>query len=172
VGVKAAHVLPLVIVPLLIFILNEKPLKTIKELLDQVITYRYALLATLALAALAVYVIRTGNEGTALVSGIEERFRAGLKDLIGVRPRTKEFLIGHPFTLLILYFGLSRKNWFLVLPATIGQVSLVNTYAHIHTPVVISLIRSVHGLWIGIALGVGLIVAVKLLERYFRDNRV
>jgi len=171
VGVKAAHVLPLVLVPLLIFILSDKPLKTIKELLDQVITYRYALLAGLALAALAVYVIRTGNEGTVLVSGIEEKVRGGLKDLMGVRPRTKEFLVGHPFTLLILYFGLARKNWFLVLPAIIGQVSLVNTYAHIHTPVVISLIRSVHGLWIGIALGVGLIVTVKLLERYFGDNR-
>jgi len=159
VGVKAAHVLPLVIVPLLIFILNDKPLKIINELLDQVITYRYALLAGLALAALAVYVIRTGNDGTVLVSGIEEKFRGILKDLMGVRPRTKEFLIGHPFTLLILYFGLSKKNWFLILPAIIGQVSLVNTYAHIHTPLLISIIRSTHGLWIGIALGVGLILA-------------
>ncbi|MGI6226314.1 MAG: DUF5693 family protein [Peptococcales bacterium] len=166
VGVKAAHVFPLVLVPLLIFILSDNPLKTVKKLLDQAITYRYAILAGLVAVALAIYVIRTGNEGTALVSGIEEKIRAGLKDILGVRPRTKEFLIGHPFTLLILYLGLNRKNWFLVLPAIIGQVSLVNTYAHIHTPIIISLIRSINGLWIGILLGIVLIIAVKLLGKY------
>jgi len=169
VGVKAAHVLPLAIIPLLIFIFNGKPIKTLKELLDQVITYRYALLAGVALVALAVYVIRTGNEGTVLVSGLEEKLRAALKDILGVRPRTKEFLIGHPFTLLILYFGLNKKNWYLLFPAIIGQVSLVNTYAHIHTPLVISIIRSFNGLWIGIIVGVGVIftasVALKNLER-------
>lgn len=164
VGVKAAHVLPLLFIPILIFIFNANPLKTVKNLLDQFISYRYVLLAGITLIALAIYVIRTGNEGTALVSSLEEQLRTGLKELLGVRPRTKEFLIGHPFTLLILYFGLSQKNWFLLLPAIIGQVSLVNTYAHIHTPLMISLIRSFHGLWIGIVLGIGLIYSAKLMR--------
>lgn len=164
VGVKAAHVLPLLFIPILIFIFNDNPLKTVKNLLDQFISYRYVLLAGITLIALAIYVIRTGNEGTALVSSLEEQLRTGLKELLGVRPRTKEFLIGHPFTLLILYFGLSQKNWFLLLPAIIGQVSLVNTYAHIHTPLMISLIRSFHGLWIGIVLGIGLIYSAKLMK--------
>lgn len=164
VGVKAAHVLPLLFIPILIFIFNDNPLKTVKNLLDQFISYRYVLLAGITLIALAIYVIRTGNEGTALVSSLEEQLRTGLKELLGVRPRTKEFLIGHPFTLLILYFGLSQKNWFLLLPAIIGQVSLVNTYAHIHTPLMISLIRSFHGLWIGIVLGIGLIYSAKLMR--------
>ena len=67
-GVKAAHVLPLVIIPLLIFLLNEKPMDTIKELLEKAITYKYALIAVLAAVALVIYVVRTGNDGTALVS--------------------------------------------------------------------------------------------------------
>ncbi|MFZ5945128.1 MAG: DUF5693 family protein [Bacillota bacterium] len=170
VGVKAAHVLPLVLIPLLIFIFNGRPIKTVKNLLEKSIDYKYAILAGLALAGLAVYVIRTGNEGTALVSGLEEQLRSGLKDVLGVRPRTKEFLIGHPFTLLILYFGLNNKNWFLILPAIIGQVSLVNTYAHIHTPLIISLIRSFNGLWIGVLLGVGMIVFTKYLLRYWEAS--
>lgn len=165
VGVKLAHVLPLVLVPLLFFLFSDNVFKTIKDLLDGAITYRYALLAGLVAVALAIYVIRTGNDGTVLVSDLEEKLRGGLKSILGVRPRTKEFLIGHPFTLLILYFGLNKKNWFLVLPAIIGQVSLVNTYAHIHTPIIISLIRSINGLWIGIIFGVLLIMAVKLLGK-------
>lgn len=171
-GVKAAHVLPLVIIPLLIFLLNEKPMDTIKELLEKAITYKYALIAVLAAVALVIYVVRTGNDGTALVSGLEERLRAGLKDLLGVRPRTKEFLIGHPFTLFILYYGLNKRNWFFILPAIIGQVSLVNTYAHIHTPLIISLIRSFNGLWIGVMVGIGLIIAWKLFRKYFGENGI
>ena len=162
----------MVIIPLLIFLLNEKPIDTIKELLEKAITYKYALIAVLAVVALVIYVVRTGNDGTALVSGLEEKLRAGLKDLLGVRPRTKEFLIGHPFTLFILYYGLNKKNWFLILPAIIGQVSLVNTYAHIHTPVIISLIRSFNGLWIGVVVGIGLIIAWKLFRKYFGENGI
>ena len=171
VGVKAAHVLPLVIIPLLLFIFNEKPIEKIKELLDEFITYKYALIAALAAVALVIYVIRTGNDGAALVSGLEEKLRAGLKELLGVRPRTKEFLIGHPFTLLILYYGLNKKNWFLIIPAIIGQVSLVNTYAHIHTPLIVSAIRSFNGLWIGVIVGIGMIIVAKALGRYLLDNR-
>ncbi|MFZ7101397.1 MAG: DUF5693 family protein [Peptococcaceae bacterium] len=169
IGVKAAHLLPLIIIPLLLLILNDHPVQTVKRLLEQAVTYKYAILAVVALAALAIYVIRTGNEGTVLVSGIEEQLRSALKDIMGVRPRTKEFLIGHPFTLLILYYGLNNKNWFLIFPAIIGQVSLVNTYAHIHTPIVISLIRSFHGMWVGIVIGIGLIWSInwvlKLLSK-------
>ncbi|NLT94589.1 MAG: DUF2157 domain-containing protein [Clostridia bacterium] len=172
VGVKAAHVLPLVIIPLLLFIINEKPIATIKELLEKAVTYKYAFLAVLAAVALVIYVIRTGNDGTVLVSSFEEKLRSGLKELLGVRPRTKEFLIGHPFTLLILYYGLNKKNWFLILPAIIGQVSLVNTYAHIHTPLIVSLIRSFNGLWIGVMVGIGLIITWELFRKFSGEKLI
>jgi len=174
IGVKAAHIIPLLLIPLLLHTFNEKPVVTVKRILNQAITYKYVLLASIALLALAVYVIRTGNDGTALVTSLEEQIRAGLKEILGVRPRTKEFLIGHPFTLILLYFGVSTRNWILLLPAIwilllpaiIGQVSLVNTYAHIHTPLIISIIRSFHGLWMGIIIGIILIYAWKIAEKY------
>lgn len=165
VGVKAAHVIPLMLIPVLLFLLEENLVETVKKFLDKCISYKVVLLAGIALIALGIYVIRTGNVGTSLVLGFEQQMRDALQNVLGVRPRTKEFLIGHPFTLFILYYGLSKKNWLLILPAIIGQVSLVNTYAHIHTPVVISMIRSFNGLWIGIIFGIGLIYGWKLLEK-------
>ena len=53
---------------------------------------------------------------------------------MGVRPRTKEFLIGYPMMLILLYFGYSFKMYPVLLMGLIGQISLINTYAHIHTP--------------------------------------
>ena len=72
----------------------------------QPITYLVAGLAGVLVLALGIYVIRTGNVDSNLVLGIEQQMRDALNELLGVRPRTKEFLIGHPFTLLLLYLGL------------------------------------------------------------------
>ena len=49
--------------------------------------------------------------------------------------------------------------------AVIGPTSLVNTYAHIHTPVVISLIRSAYGILLGSIIGLIFIGAIKLLVK-------
>ena len=90
-----------------------------------------------------------------------------LNDVMGVRPRSKEFLIGYPMTLLLFWLGASKRNWILTIPAVIGQVSLVNTYAHIHTALLMSLQRSFNGLVLGIVLGVLLLLAVQLLLKIY-----
>ncbi|NMA02246.1 MAG: hypothetical protein GX923_06750 [Clostridia bacterium] len=169
VGVKIAHVLPLVLVLILMHKFQDHPVREAKNILMQPITYLVAGLAGVLVLALGIYVIRTGNVDSNLVLGIEQQMRDALNELLGVRPRTKEFLIGHPFTLLLLYLGITRYNWPLLIPAVIGQVSLVNTYAHIHTPIIISLIRSFNGLWIGVIFGILAIVAWKLAEKYLND---
>jgi len=70
----------------------------------------------------------------------------------------------------LFYLGASRKNWIFTLPAVIGQVSLVNTYAHIHTPLLISLERSFNGMALGLILGILLILAVKGAERLWHKQ--
>lgn len=90
-----------------------------------------------------------------------------LNDVMGVRPRSKEFLIGYPFTLLLFWLGASRRNWILTIPAIIGQVSLVNTYAHIHTALLISLHRSLNGLVLGLAMGLLLLIGVQVLLKLY-----
>ncbi|MDI6828546.1 MAG: DUF5693 family protein, partial [Armatimonadota bacterium] len=76
--------------------------------------------------------------------------------ILFVRPRTKEFLIGHPAMFLGITSLLSRRRaWGLPLIAlgTLGQVSMLNTFCHIHTPLVLSAIRTLNGLVLGLALG-------------------
>jgi hypothetical protein len=72
--------------------------------------------------------------------------------------------------LLLLYYGYDMRKIAVLLIAIIGQVSLVNTYAHIHTPLIISLIRTLHGLWIGIIIGVIVIICLNYLLKWLRTK--
>jgi hypothetical protein len=171
VGIKLAHVVPLGIVTAVFVYLaasGDSTRERLESLLNKPIVVGMAAVAGVLLVAVAIYVVRTGNEGPA-VSGLELSFRTWLDNVLGVRPRTKEFLLGHPAMLALLYFGY-RDNRFipLLVLGVIGQVSLVNTFAHIHTPLMVSLIRFGHGLWIGVLIGVVAIVAYRLLEKQVR----
>ncbi len=167
IGVKIAHVIPIVVVPFILYIWNtEKPLQTVKQLLDKALNYKWAALAAIVAVAGFIYISRTGNT-TAELSAAEAGMRNFLNDVLGVRPRSKEFLIGYPLTLLLFWLGASSRNWILTIPAVIGQVSLVNTYAHIHTALLISLQRSFNGLVLGIVVGLLLILAVQLLIKLY-----
>ncbi len=167
IGVKIAHVIPIVAVPFILYIWNvEKPLTTVKQLLDKALDYKWAILFAIVAVAGFIYISRTGNTTAELSTG-EAAMRNFLNDVLGVRPRSKEFLIGYPFTLLLFWLGASRRNWILTIPAIIGQVSLVNTYAHIHTALLISLQRSLNGLVLGIVLGLLLLAAVQLLLKLY-----
>ena len=163
IGVKLAHVVPIVAVPFILYIWNEeKPLTFVKQLLEKALDYKWTMLGVLVGVAGMIYLTRTGNSGAEL-SVAESTMRTFLNDVMGVRPRSKEFLIGYPFTLLLFWLGASRKNWILTIPAIIGQVSLVNTYAHVHTALIMSMMRSFNGLVLGIVVGIMLIVGVKIL---------
>ncbi|MCJ7645350.1 DUF5693 family protein, partial [bacterium] len=43
----------------------------------------------------------------------------------------------------------------------IGQVSIINSFCHAHTPLVISLGRTINGIWLGIIVGVLLVAIVR-----------
>ena len=166
-GVKIAHVIPIVAVPFILYIWKaEKPIATVKQLLDKALDYKWALLGAVVAVAGFIYISRTGNTTAELSTG-EAAMRNFLNDVMGVRPRSKEFLIGYPLTLLLFWLGASKRNWILTIPAVIGQVSLVNTYAHIHTALLMSLQRSFNGLVLGIVLGVLLLLAVQLLLKIY-----
>ena len=168
IGVKLAHVVPIVAVPFILYIWNEeKPLTFVKQLLEKALDYKWTMLGVLVAVAGVIYLSRTGNSGAEL-SAAESMMRTFLNDVMGVRPRSKEFLIGYPFTLLLFWLGASRKNWILTIPAIIGQVSLVNTYAHIHTALIMSMQRSFNGLVLGIAVGLLLIIGVRMLFAIYR----
>ncbi|NLC38919.1 MAG: hypothetical protein GX779_06535 [Clostridia bacterium] len=166
-GVKLAHVLPLLLL-VTIFLLREEKrnwLRTGLEWLQARISVGWALLAAVLALALAVYVLRTGNEA-AVVSGLELEIRSWLDRVLLVRPRTKEFLIGHPLLMLSFYLGYRHRYLPLVLLGAIGQVSLVNTFAHVHTPLAVSFFRTFNGLWLGMLGGIALIAVYRLLAAW------
>lgn len=114
------------------------------------------LLSLLALLLLALMIARTGNDPGVGVSGIELKFRALMDRFLPVRPRTKEFLFGHPlFILAIALWYRGRKKWALPLfvAGVVGQVSILNTFCHIHSPLHLSFIRDVAGLVFGVVIG-------------------
>lgn len=169
VGVKIAHVIPIVVVPFVLYIVRaKKPLALCKNLLNKALDYKWAIVFGIVAVALMIYVSRTGNE-SGQISGVEAAMRQFLNDTMGVRPRSKEFLIGYPATILYLMYAAKRPAlWVLTIPLVIGQISLVNTYAHIHTPLLIALQRSLNGLILGIVVAVIAVLVVKLGIRIYR----
>lgn len=131
--------------------------------------YIKTILAFGAAAAVAyVFVGRSGHSAGVPVPEIEIKLRRFLEVAMYARPREKEFLIGHPaflMAVMALY-----KNWprffhfAFVVAATIAQGSLVETFAHMRTPVLMSLIRGANGLVLGTILGVVAVIVFHWLQ--------
>ncbi len=164
-GVKVAVFLPIVIVGLWCVFRNRNP----KEILAAPITYGAVFLGIVLAGVLGVLLARTGNDGLG-ASGIEILFRNYLDRVLYVRPRTKEFLIGHPVAVIAFGWLLTRKSGLLrndlvlaltMALAAIGQTGIVNTLCHGHIPIQLSLVRLTLGLAIGSMIGVGGWVAIK-----------
>ncbi|ADL08442.1 DUF5693 family protein [Thermosediminibacter oceani] len=175
-GVKVAYLFPVLFVACAFFILYGEgtPGERLKKLMDQPVLVKYLLLAAALAVVGIVYLTRTGNEGAVGVSALELKFRALLDRALGVRPRTKEFLIGHPLMLVLLCLGYRDHRYLpILILASIGQVSMVNTFAHIHTPFIISFVRSINGLILGTMAGLVLIAVFRLcrcLEKRWQDG--
>ena len=154
VGVKIAHILPLLLVPFVCWLREPERYSLLTRTVRAKVQFWQLAAFLLMLAGLAIYILRTGNESLGAVSELEMQVRQYLDRILSVRPRTKEFLVGHPAMLVLLYFGSRFSMLPVLVVGLIGQISLINTYAHIHTPLWISLTRSLHGIWIGMILGV------------------
>jgi hypothetical protein len=171
-GVSLLHTVPIgiVLVYLLFFsenLTNEMRLQRLKNILTSNIRVLWLVLAGVALAAGFYYLSRTGNAGQA--STLEKIFRSFLENTLGVRPRTKEFLLAHPLFLLGAYLSVRYKNAvYLLLFGVIGQLSIVDTFAHLHTPIGISGIRIVYGLLFGTLFGLILIAIWEILTRSWK----
>ncbi|MGI6037259.1 MAG: DUF5693 family protein [Limnochordia bacterium] len=156
-GVKAAHLFPLLWLGLIYFPRGWRR----KEAWKQPVRFYHGALAVLGAALLLVYLGRTGNTYLPVAS-LEIQLRTFLESLFGVRPRTKELLIGYP--LLVLGLWLPKDHLWARMGRFFGgisAISVVNTFAHAHTPVLVSLARSIYGLAGGGMVGLLLILGWK-----------
>lgn len=115
-----------------------------------------------------IFIGRSGHEEGVPVSQLEISLRRFLESTLAVRPRSKEFLIGHPAFLLVpLALAKRWPQWLhflLVIAAGIGQASMVETFAHMRSPLWMSTLRGVNGVLIGILVGVIVILGTYLLS--------
>jgi hypothetical protein len=162
-GVKLAHVAP----PFLVFlavVLGPLPMVLergaggwgrVQRFLSAQVPVRYLAAAALAGVCGLLYVLRTGNDALP-VWRAELYLRQLLEGLLVVRPRTKELLVGHPLLVAALdqeARGRSSLAGWLMVGAVIGQLSMVNTFSHIHTPLWVSAWRTALGLVGGLIIG-------------------
>ena len=185
-GIKLTFVLPMILVAIAFmqrfdifdgqFDASAGVLGQLREIMGTPVRVGSLLGALLLLGALVVLVLRSGHTSGMPVPGIELKFRAFLEQMFYARPRTKELMIGHPAFLLAVYAAARRAPAMvllgLVLAATIGQGSMVETFAHMRTPIEMSFVRGIGGICLGAAIGallIGLVTAWNhLLERVKR----
>jgi hypothetical protein len=131
--------------------------------------------AILIAAGAAAYMLaRSGNAAASTQTGAEKALRETLEGLLVYRPRTKEFLIGHPALVLAAFLaacGRLQGRTLLAAAATLGLSSLVNTFCHFHTPLMATLLRSLYGVLIGGMLGLGISALLAIWWRVAPERR-
>lgn len=128
-----------------------------------------AVAAVFLLLVFVYYIYRTGNSTT--TSETELAFRNFLENTLIARPRTKEMLIGWPMLMLFIW-SLRRGMKFLPMVfgmgMSIGLVSVVNTFLHIRTPFLLSLLRTGWGILFGLLIGLAAVVIAEGIYRLVR----
>ena len=117
--------------------------------------------------ALALVLLRRGNFPLIGASGAELALRQELSQWF-VRPRFKE-LLGHPLAVLGLGASLPAPLRALLLTGgVVAQASILNSFSHYHTPLLVSLQRTLVALVLGALLGLVLLPLVRLATGGFR----
>ncbi|WP_442951169.1 DUF5693 family protein [Paenibacillus sp. 481] len=164
-GVSLLHLAPIALTALYVFLYRgESVISEAKRWLNMPIKVFWVVAGGFVGVIGLYYMSRTGNAGSA--SQLELAFRWLLEDTLGVRPRMKEFMFAHPVFLVGAFIAF-RYRWglYLFIIAAIGQLSMVDTFAHIHTPVLISVARTALGLGLGFVVGLVGVVLWSVAER-------
>lgn len=117
------------------------------------------------LLGLGIMLFRSGN--VSFIPGFEARIRESLERLLIARPRSKEVFLGWP-CLLLLGFLVKNNLWaryreVLRIGVALGFSSIVNSFCHFHTPLLLILLREFNGLWTGLLLGLIITLGVKFI---------
>lgn len=139
--------------------------KNIGKILKSSIAY-WHVIALLAIGLFAIFYLgRGGNNGTPIPFELE--FRLWLEQMLYIRPRTKEFLIGLPLLVLALHVGKThvKTSYYLLIPAVIGVLSIMNTFTHFHIPLSVSLLRTSYSVVLGFLIGLVFIAIYEYLKK-------
>ncbi|MFW6013256.1 MAG: DUF5693 family protein [Candidatus Bipolaricaulota bacterium] len=134
--------------------------------------YKSQVLLLLAVLFGGFILLRSGNFSFIPIAGIEEGVREWLEQVLIARPRFKEFVLGYPALMLWFYRRRGGRRDLaqgaLLFLGFLGQTSVINTFAHLHSPLLLSLLRTANGLLLGSALG---FLAVIIYRRFGKVER-
>jgi hypothetical protein len=168
-GVKLMYVVPpLAALALYLFTGRfNSGVRSAREAFTAPIRIYQMLLAVAVLGIAALVLLRSGNTSDIAPSSFELTLRHHLTELLSVRPRFKQFVIGFPFMMLLPALrNVDRRSVGVLLSLAIGVGigDIIDTFSHLHTPVLISLERVFNGLVIGVIIGA---IAVVVYRRLF-----
>ena len=161
-GVKLTLMLPPVLVILHDLKRRIHP-ESLTEFLSRPPLWGEIILYGALMGAIGFAILRSDN--VANISGIETRVRESLEHLLIARPRTREMLIGYPS--LLLWGFLARHDYFKLyreifrVGAVLGFSSVINSFCHFHTPMMLILLREFNGLWTGLLAGLVIVCVIK-----------
>ena len=161
-GVKLTLILPPVLVILHDLKRRIHP-ESLTEFLSRPPLWGEIILYGALMGAIGFAILRSDN--VANISGIETRLRESLEHLLIARPRTREMLIGYPS--LLLWGFLARHGYFRLyreifrVGAVLGFSSVINSFCHFHTPMMLILLREFNGLWTGLLAGLLIVCVIK-----------
>ena len=171
-GIKVSFIIPILLIGLFFYLRPNRIQSTffVLKRLYYAPVRTAGLMSIFALVIfLMVLIIRSGNFFVFPRFLIEEQFRQSLESIFYVRPRTKEFLIGYPFLLIAFMYVDGKISrlwiWFFNIVGSIALISVINSFCHLHTPLQVSLYRSVLGLLLGIGFTCFYLFAYKSIAR-------
>ena len=163
-GVKLTLMLPPVLV-LLHDLKNRVHPESLIEFLSRPPLWGEIMLYGALLGAIGFAIMRSDN--VADISQLETNMRESLEHLLIARPRTREVLVGYPS--LLLWGFLVRNGYFaryreiFRIGTVLGFSSVINSFCHFHTPMMLILLREFNGLWTGLLIGLVIVCVIKFV---------
>ena len=65
--------------------------------------------------------------------------------------------MGYPLLMAgMAFLTKGKRNWAVpcIVVGSVGLISALNTFCHIHTPLILSFVRTLNGLWVGLVIGI------------------
>jgi hypothetical protein len=171
-GVKLAHVGPVILVGLWMAFRGRSggwrdTARDLRRWIGEPLRIGAALGVVVVGVAGVMLLARTGNISLPL-SGLEQQLRTVLEEALVARPRTKEFLLGYPA--LVLAGIAAARGWrqgsmVFALAGAIGTAGAINSFSHLHTPLLYTMWRTGNALMVGAVLAIPAAVVLLWITR-------
>ena len=181
-GIKLSLIIPIAysaVAFVLIFGENtdEHFMKKVIKCLNADIKVYWVIIAGAIGAAGAIYLIRSGNVTS--ISPLENFMRNTITQIMPARPRTKEFLIGWPCLVLLLYYIKNTRctllQWCLTVGSSILFASVLNSFCHVFTTSSVIFTRLMNGFLVGMAISLALyvlnLIAVRTVKYFVKTGK-